>query len=136
MGLEQPINNLPTPEDAERYQSGTRDRYRNQNYARVYHAGYTSRLGIKNLYTRLIARREIRCVAKALTDSGLCAPKCLDIPCGTGKLAGLLCERASSVVAADVSAEMVSMATQYLSSEISLLVEAEAVLVPFRCNDV
>ncbi len=118
-------------ETLDRYESITRKNYRNDLKARSYYRSYAGMVTPANLYAKAIAAREVACVRRLLDDIGLQSPSCLDVPCGTGKLAKLLCSRASMVVGADISAEMMSFAVTYKTSPNSWLVQADAQQMPF-----
>lgn len=90
------------------YERNTRLAYRNDNVAKAYHDLYASSTGWRSLPARFVARRERRVIegfARRLPHR-----KVLDLPAGTGKLAGLFAALDSDVVASDVSESMLKLA--------------------------
>lgn len=90
------------------YERNTRLAYQNDRVAKAYHDLYTSRNGWRNLPARVVARRERRTIEGLAR--GLPHHKVLDLPAGTGKLAGLFASLGSDVVASDISESMLKLA--------------------------
>ncbi|MDH7498848.1 MAG: class I SAM-dependent methyltransferase [candidate division NC10 bacterium] len=76
---------------------------------------------------------ERRAVAKALRRLGK-GSTILDLPCGTGRFASLLWERADRLVEADISLEMIQFARKRTNLERGILgfVRCDAEALPFR----
>jgi 2-polyprenyl-3-methyl-5-hydroxy-6-metoxy-1,4-benzoquinol methylase len=90
------------------YERDTRNFYQNDATAQRYHAMFVSPSGWRNLPSRVVARREQRAIEHLLTQ--VPHRTALDIPAGTGKLAGIFAALATRVVASDVSASMLKVA--------------------------
>ncbi|MES0209985.1 class I SAM-dependent methyltransferase [Mesorhizobium sp. M0028] len=105
---------MPTSYDAEvaaaAYDLPTKQRYQDPSFASWYLDGYAGRLKLSTIASYVIARREQRCIAKALERCSPPPSQVLDIPCGTGKLAGVLGRHDCQVLAADISMEMMALA--------------------------
>ena len=80
--------------------------------------------------------REKKCVDKALAHCILSSTSVvLDMPCGTGFIADILLKRRISIVAGDISREMMSLAVEdYQGSKFTGFVEADITNSPFRNN--
>lgn len=90
------------------YEISTRRAYQDDRVAKSYHDLYTSRIGWRTLPAHFVAgreRRTIECFAKGLPHR-----KVLDLPAGTGKLAGIFALLGSDVVASDISESMLKLA--------------------------
>lgn len=96
------------------YRRSTKEAYKDAGVAKEYHEAFNKRLTWRNLRARLIAEREKRVIG-SLLDS-IAVKKVLDIPCGTGKLAPVMAARGYSVVAADISKDMLTIAQQSYSA--------------------
>jgi SAM-dependent methyltransferase len=97
--------------DWRQYEFRTRRHYQNVEVARRYAEGYCGPLTLRRIPTKVIAAREVFCVAAALRRCGHGMRRVLDVPCGTGKLSALLCSHAGELlVGCDISAEMLSIA--------------------------
>ena len=90
------------------YEQQTRRAYQDDHVAHAYRALYTSRVGWRNLPAHVVARHERRTIA----DLAMRIPhqRILDLPAGTGKLAGLFATLGSDVVASDISDSMLKLA--------------------------
>ncbi len=92
------------------YELATKQKYQDPGIARRYLRGYAGRLKLSSLASYIIARREQRCIAKALERCSPAPSRLLDVPCGTGKLAEVLSRHGREVLAADISMEMMILA--------------------------
>lgn len=90
------------------YERDTRGFYQNDDTARRYHQMFMSPKGWRNLPSRLVARRERRAIETLLDQ--VPHRTALDLPAGTGKLAGIFAARGTRVVASDISASMLKLA--------------------------
>lgn len=92
------------------YQRKTRDHYKSEEVAESYHDSYTRPRGWRGLRFRLVARWERKAVDALLGK--IDAERVVDIPAGTGKMAPVLREHASHVLACDVSEKMLDLAEE------------------------
>jgi SAM-dependent methyltransferase len=90
------------------YERDTRTFYQDEATAQRYHEMYMSRSGWRNLPSRVVARYERR-VVKAMLER-VPHRSVLDIPAGTGKLAGVFASLGSRVLASDISPSMLKRA--------------------------
>ncbi len=90
------------------YQRDTREFYQNDDTARRYHHMFMSPAGWRNFPSRLVARRERRAIETLLDQ--VPHRTALDLPAGTGKLAGVFAARGTRVVASDISSSMLKLA--------------------------
>jgi len=90
------------------YERDTRKFYQDEATAQRYHDMFMSRRGWRNLPSRVVAQRE-RQVMKAMLEQ-VPHRSALDIPAGTGKLAGVFASLGTRVVASDISASMLKRA--------------------------
>lgn len=90
------------------YERDTRKFYQDETIAQRYHDMFMSPKGWRNLPSRVVAHRE-RLAVKAML-SRVPHRTALDIPAGTGKLAGVFASLGTRVVAADISASMLKQA--------------------------
>jgi SAM-dependent methyltransferase len=90
------------------YERDTRGFYQDEATAERYHDMYAAPRGWRNLPSRVVANRERRVVRSALTR--IPHRSALDIPVGTGKLAGVFASLGTRVVASDVSPSMLKRA--------------------------
>lgn len=90
------------------YERDTRKFYQDEATAQRYHEMFMSPRGWRNLPSRVVAERERR-VMKALLAQ-VPHRRALDIPAGTGKLAGVFASLGTRVVASDISASMLKQA--------------------------
>lgn len=107
---------MPSHEDE------TRKRYQSNEYAINYKKEYVSGWAVKSIRSRIIKNLEINTIRKVLHP--LLTPKSsvIDIPCGTGKLGSLLSEYDITIIAADVSNEMIALAKdEYEVKKISFM---------------
>jgi SAM-dependent methyltransferase len=80
-------------------------------FARQYAENYGGRLTLRRIPTRVIAIREVSCVAAALKRCRPGLRRILDAPCGTGKLTALLSGHAhEQLTGCDLSREMLRLA--------------------------
>ncbi|WP_214477168.1 class I SAM-dependent methyltransferase [Mesorhizobium sp. dw_380] len=109
----------PTNYDAEvaAYEGGTKHRYQNPSFASRYLDGYAGRLKLSTFASYVIARREQKCIAKAIERCSPLPAQVLDVPCGTGKLAEVLGRHGCQVLAADISLEMMALAKTAYESQ-------------------
>ncbi|MGH8125944.1 MAG: class I SAM-dependent methyltransferase [Rhodanobacteraceae bacterium] len=91
------------------YERDTRTFYQDDATAQRYHDMFVSKTGWRNLPSRLVARREQRTVEALLAR--VRHRNALDIPAGSGKLAGVFASLGTRVVAADIAASMLERAT-------------------------
>jgi 2-polyprenyl-3-methyl-5-hydroxy-6-metoxy-1,4-benzoquinol methylase len=90
------------------YDANTRRHYQSDEIAEEYHAAYTQRRGWRSLAHRVVAAREVATVA--VLANAVAHQTVLDVPCGTGKLAPVFSRLRSSVIAGDISAQMLRFA--------------------------
>jgi SAM-dependent methyltransferase len=90
------------------YERDTREFYQNDDTARRYHHMFMSTAGWRNFPSRVVARRERRAIETLLDQ--VPHRTALDLPAGTGKLAGVFAARGSRVVASDISSSMLKLA--------------------------
>lgn len=90
------------------YERDTRRFYQNDTTAQRYHEMFVSSNGWGNLPSRVVARRERRVVEGLLAQ--VPHRTALDMPAGTGKLAGIFAALGTQVVASDISASMLKVA--------------------------
>ena len=78
--------------------------------------------------------REKRCVKKALRNCNLNkSDYILDIPCGTGVLGRTISEFSSSIIASDISGEMITLACEeYNDKAVIGFVQGDITKTPFR----
>lgn len=90
------------------YERNPRLAYQDKRVAQAYHDLYAASTGWRSLPARFVAHREWRAIegfARRLPHR-----KILDLPAGTGKLAGLFAALDSDVVASDISESMLKLA--------------------------
>lgn len=92
------------------HESETRKRYQSDEYAKNYKNEYLSGWSLKSIRSRVIKDLEINAVRKVLHPLLIPNTSVIDIPCGTGKLGSLLSEYNISIIASDVSNEMMALA--------------------------
>jgi 2-polyprenyl-3-methyl-5-hydroxy-6-metoxy-1,4-benzoquinol methylase len=90
------------------YERDTRTFYQNEATAQRYHDMFMSRRGWRNLPSRVVARRECLVVRDMLER--VPHRSALDIPAGTGKLAGVFASLGTRVLASDISSSMLKRA--------------------------
>jgi SAM-dependent methyltransferase len=90
------------------YERDTRTFYQDEATAQRYHDMFMSRSGWRNLPSRVVARRERTVVGEMLER--VPHRSALDIPCGTGKLAGVFASLGTRVLASDISTSMLARA--------------------------
>lgn len=89
------------------YEHNTREFYQDEATAERYHRMLVDG-GWHNLPSRVVAQRERRAIEKLLLR--IPHRTALDIPAGTGKLAGIFAALGTRVVASDISASMLKLA--------------------------
>jgi len=94
------------------YDRLTRRHYQDRSVAQRYCDEYTGPPTLRTLPARLIALRERRIIDRAMTYICGAGPvqRIIDLPCGTGKLASVFAHFQCTVVAADISSEMMEIA--------------------------
>ena len=92
------------------YQQKTKGYYQSADVASSYHAAFAGARGWQMLRSRVVASRERRVVAQFL--QGIAHDRSLDLPAGTGKLAPVFAAFGGTVVACDISAQMLEIARQ------------------------
>lgn len=101
--------------------------YRSEQVAQAYDQRWAGRGGERR------DRRKARALERALRSlerrSGKAARSLLDVPCGTGRFAGLLLDRGLDYTGADLSLEMLSMARA--KAPAARLLSADAARLPF-----
>jgi SAM-dependent methyltransferase len=90
------------------YERDTRTFYQDEATAQRYHDMFMPRSGWRNFPSRVVARRE-RLVVKDMLER-VPHRRALDIPSGTGKLAGVFASLGSRVLASDISPSMLKRA--------------------------
>lgn len=90
------------------YEINTRQAYQDDRVATAYRDLYMSRIGWRNLPARVVTGRERRTIERFARR--LPHRKVLDLPAGTGKLAGIFASLGSDVVASDISENMLRLA--------------------------
>lgn len=117
----------------DRYNDITRERYQDLEIARSYHSEQMGVFTLKNAPAVIIARREVRLVARALAGLSPAANNALDVPCGTGKLTGLFEELGINSISMDISWEMLSVLQSSIEGEFRFrkLLRADAAVLPF-----
>jgi len=90
------------------YERDTRAFYQDEATAQRYHDMFMPRSGWRNLPSRVVAGRERR-VVKGLLER-VPHRSALDIPSGTGKLAGVFASLGTRVLASDISPSMLKRA--------------------------
>lgn len=88
-----------------------------------------------NLPGKLIDRLEKRAIRKSLNHAA-CTGLTLDLACGTGRITEFLLRRKCTVVGADISADMIKLASHKLKNQHNLLglVVCDAEKLPFQNN--
>lgn len=112
------------------YEQETRLAYTSELRAKAYKEQYTK--GMK--WARLTMRRERIFIEKTLRQCNLKkTDRILDIPCGTGTLAGILSKFPSRIVAVDISREMMELAhEEYWGEHFNGFIQADISKTPFR----
>lgn len=115
------------------YEKDTRQAYRNAQKARTY-KGYQSQ---DLTWGRVTSWREWIIVHRVLARCRLSPQaKILDIPCGTGIMGDILQQFPNSVVAADISKEMMDLAREeYAFPHFLGFVQTDITQMPFRPGD-
>ncbi|MGH8113438.1 MAG: class I SAM-dependent methyltransferase [Rhodanobacteraceae bacterium] len=90
------------------YKHKTRENYKDDRSAEVYHNAFAASNGLKTIPFRYVATRERR-VVKSLLHR-IPHGTIIDIPAGSGKLASTFAELGSRAFACDISANMLAIA--------------------------
>lgn len=90
------------------YKKNTREGYLDDNVAQVYHDAFAKDSGFRSWRFKMVAARETSTVRRFLER--IPHSSVVDIPAGTGKLASMLSDLGSAVVACDISENMLAIA--------------------------
>ena len=114
------------------YESDTKNAYRNKSKANAYKNQYIQ--GIK--WARFTMWRQKKIVAKYLNICNLDhSDSLLDIPCGAGYIGGILSKYPCSVVASDISIEMMELAiNEYSDKNFYGFLQSDITNTPFQSN--
>jgi len=112
------------------YNKDTRDAYRNELKAKEYQEQYTK--GIK--WARFTMWRQRVLIDKIINQCNFKkTDKILDIPCGTGFIGKILSKTPASIIASDISREMMERAYgEYVGDNFNGFVECDITKTPFR----
>lgn len=112
------------------YEKETRNAYRNELKAKEYHEQYTK--GAK--WARFTMWRQRVIIEKIIKQCNFKkTDKILDIPCGTGFIGQILCKSPASIVASDISSEMIKQAYgEYRGDNFNGFVQCDITQPPFR----
>ena len=111
------------------YEIDTKNAYRNEAKANAYKNQYTQ--GIK--WARFTMWQQKKIITKFLDTCNLeSEDKVLDIPCGAGYIGSVLAKYEASVVASDISEEMMELAkNEYNSEKLDGFIQADITKTPF-----
>lgn len=112
------------------YNKDTRDAYRNELKAKEYQEQYTK--GTK--WARFTMWRQRVLIDKIINQCNFKkTSKILDIPCGTGFIGKTLSKTSASIIASDISKEMMKRAAgEYAGDNFNGFVECDITQTPFR----
>ena len=112
------------------YNKDTRDAYRNELKAKEYQEQYTK--GTK--WARFTMWRQRVLIDKIINQCNFKkTDKILDIPCGTGFIGKILSKTPASIIASDISREMMKRAYgEYAGDNFNGFVECDITKTPFR----
>jgi len=112
------------------YEKDTRSAYRNRSKAESYKKQQTENIG----WARFTTWRERQFVEKALRKCKLSSTdRVLDIPCGTGILADVLSKFPSTIIASDISIEMIDFALKdYKREKIGGIAQTDITKTSFK----
>jgi ubiquinone/menaquinone biosynthesis C-methylase UbiE len=112
------------------YNKDTRDAYRNELKAKEYQEQYTK--GTK--WARFTMWRQRVLIDKIINQCNFKkTDKILDIPCGTGFIGKTLSKTPASIIASDISREMMERAYgEYVGDNFNGFVECDITKTPFR----
>lgn len=115
------------------YEIDTKNAYRNEAKANAYKNQYTE--GIK--WARFTMWQQKKIITKFLEACNLeSKDKVLDIPCGAGYIGSVLAKYEASVVASDISEEMMDLAKfEYDDVKFDGFVQADITKTPFPSDD-
>ena len=115
------------------YEIDTKNAYRNEAKANAYKNQYTE--GIK--WARFTMWQQKKIITKFLDACNLeSKDKVLDIPCGAGYIGSVLAKYEASVVASDISEEMMDLAkSEYDEVKFDGFVQADITKTPFPSDD-
>jgi len=115
----------------------TKERYQSSQYATQYKSEYEAGFSFKNIRSRIIAYREIAVIQSILSDIQDIDGLVLDIPCGTGKLGKTLSSFPVTILASDISSEMMALARkEYNPKKFKGFVQLNAVNIPYAVESV
>tara|TARA_Y100001970_G_scaffold72098_1_gene91522 strand:+ start:12830 stop:13498 length:669 start_codon:yes stop_codon:yes gene_type:complete len=114
------------------YEQKTRQRYKDDSYAKNYKMEYLSSLTFKGFKSRIIAYREIYIIRFFLNKIIRNNMLVMDIPCGTGKLGKILSNYPIKIVAADVSQSMLNLAYNEYSENKTKYEIMDATKIPYK----
>ena len=92
------------------HEKSTRERYKDDSYAKQYKIDYVSSMNFKGFKSRVIAKKEISIIDLFLDEIIKENMSVIDVPCGTGKLGPILSKYPIKILAADVSKAMLDLA--------------------------
>jgi len=112
------------------YDKDTRIAYRNEAKAKDYYEQYTK--GTK--WARFTMWRQRVLIEKIIKQCNFKQTnKILDIPCGTGFIGKILCKTPASIIASDISSEMMKRARgEYAGDNFNGFVQCDITQTPFR----
>jgi ubiquinone/menaquinone biosynthesis C-methylase UbiE len=114
------------------YESDTRDAYRNKTKANAYKNQYIE--GFK--WARFTMWKQKKIITKYLNSCKLNSnDSLLDIPCGAGYIGGILSKYSCSIVASDISIEMMELAVnEYSNKNFTGFLQSDITNTPFQSN--
>jgi ubiquinone/menaquinone biosynthesis C-methylase UbiE len=98
---------------------------RRQDRAQSYDTKYE-----RELHKRISNRRELRIIEALLGLVGRC-DRVLDVPCGAGRLSGVIAEHAQRLYEVDYSREMLKLCRRNASTYVPFVINASAFQLPF-----
>jgi len=112
------------------YETDTKNAYRNKEKAKDYQDQYIK--GTK--WARFTMWRQKALIKRALYRCNLTAKdRILDIPCGTGFIGHILSDNPASVIASDISIDMMSLANnEYQGANFYGFVQSDITETPFK----
>jgi len=115
------------------YESDTREAYRNKTKASAYKNQYIT--GFK--WARFTMWKQKIIINNYLNSCELdCDDSLLDIPCGAGYIGGILSKYSCSIVASDISIEMMDLAAnEYSSKNFNGFLQSDITNTPFQANE-
>jgi len=115
------------------YESDTRDAYKNETKANAYKNQYIK--GFK--WARFTMWKQKIIINNYLSSCELDSDdSLLDIPCGAGYIGGILSKYPCSIVASDISNEMMGLATnEYSDKNFNGFIQSDITNTPFQDNE-